>query len=325
LAISLSDGQAENVPRQLQMLALLNGTHARRLLSFPIVDARPRHLMIAFTRSGALVGRDEISDRAIIYSLNVTNTGREDSQSLSGLGRRCLECPRMEKCQMGEGGTNVQECNIIVLFLSGGNAVHVRRVNILPNRSVPMPPFPQSIPLLSKSCYSCPPGTVLNQTALSTLDDANSSASSSSSTSAFCSPCPPHFVRSSDGFSCEFSGNFDLMEEEEEEGRDEGGGGGEKKKKNNGKTIHFDLSPLKEAQMSARVNGGKLIGIYLIVVFLQKGIRVFAHDGQSYLHVFNISIFPQRPIQCHDTVPGRNSPQQMEDVVSQHGYGWVIG
>jgi hypothetical protein len=100
-----------------------------------------------------------------------------------------------------------------------------------------------------------------------------------------CSPCPAHFERSADGFSCEFSGHFELADEP-----------------NGTEKLHFDLSALRESgPLTARVG----LAWHLIeerVYYWLKGIRVFSRDGQSYQHQFNFSLFPGHWVRCRDSM-----------------------
>lgn len=97
-----------------------------------------------------------------------------------------------------------------------------------------------------QSCRRCPPGTVLNHTALALMTESAQNGNHSFDVSP-CSPCSLHFERSTDGFSCEFTGHFDL---------DVGNGKG-KKVNNNEERMHFDLSALRESSpFTARVCKG---------------------------------------------------------------------
>nr|CAD2124058.1 unnamed protein product [Meloidogyne enterolobii] len=78
----------------LQLLKMLTGSFTNNLLVFPILNSFPIHLLIAFTRTNAILGKDEINDKAIIHSINITNNGDITNNF-------CIKCPIYEngKCK----------------------------------------------------------------------------------------------------------------------------------------------------------------------------------------------------------------------------------
>uniref|UniRef100_A0AC34GQJ1 Tyrosine-protein kinase ephrin type A/B receptor-like domain-containing protein n=2 Tax=Panagrolaimus sp. ES5 TaxID=591445 RepID=A0AC34GQJ1_9BILA len=82
--------------RFFRFLGVYNGSLSRQILSYPIFHNGNSRFIIAFMRSGAATGNDAISDKAIIYSVNMTNVGDAQHKLPKGGADSCLPCPSMD-------------------------------------------------------------------------------------------------------------------------------------------------------------------------------------------------------------------------------------
>ncbi|KAL7079450.1 hypothetical protein ACQ4LE_001038, partial [Meloidogyne hapla] len=114
----------------LQLLKMLNGNHSNKLLIFPILNSFPIHLFFAFTRSNAILGNDEINDKAIIYSINITNNENiSDNYCIKCPifeNGKCLPCPSGEyfdkkKCKRCPQNTIINQTEYIYLLSNNSN------------------------------------------------------------------------------------------------------------------------------------------------------------------------------------------------------------
>lgn len=48
-------------------------------------------------RSGIELENDSLDDRAILYSLNITNTGNLTTKKFTGGGKQCIICPLIDQ------------------------------------------------------------------------------------------------------------------------------------------------------------------------------------------------------------------------------------
>ncbi|KAE9551028.1 hypothetical protein FO519_005762 [Halicephalobus sp. NKZ332] len=118
-----------NSQRSFRFLTVLNGTLPRQNMGFPIFHNGKTRFIIAFMRSGTTIGADSQSDKAIIYSLNITNIGFIHNQTNIGGADSCIPCPSTDS--MG----NCRKC-----------------------------PRGNYIDALQNRCVPCPSGTRLNRT-----------------------------------------------------------------------------------------------------------------------------------------------------------------
>ncbi|GMS97480.1 hypothetical protein PENTCL1PPCAC_19655, partial [Pristionchus entomophagus] len=81
-----------------RFLGAFNGTQPRRVVSHPITRKGPTRFMFVFVRSGAASLDDSISDQARIFSINVTNVGRDRTGKQGGGAAQCTPCA------LGAGG-----------------------------------------------------------------------------------------------------------------------------------------------------------------------------------------------------------------------------
>lgn len=120
---------------------------------------------------------------------------------------------------------------------------------------------------LQNRCVKCPPGTALNiSSSLSGIDK--------------CVKCGPN-LGSEDGSECGFTGRFEIIDTSDGD---------------TNTTMKFDITPLKDRYVTDKC----FILNNLFSVFVAEGIRVFAREGTSYFHSFNVSIFGT-PVVCRDT------------------------
>jgi hypothetical protein len=157
----------------------MNGTQKHSLWRHPILSEVPARFIFVFLRSNAGEGRDGIEDKAIIYSLNITNVAK-------GPAFRCVRCPRMvnnECLPCPQGHFFDQKVGLIYShFLS-------HKYSILINFSK------------QQICRICSPGSTMNFSAVSDSEENVPT----------CSPCPVFLEGGNDDSSaCTFTGRFKL-------------------------------------------------------------------------------------------------------------------
>ena len=82
--------------RFFRFLGVYNGSLPRQIFSYPIFHNGNTRFIIAFMRSGAATGSDVLSDKATIYSINITNVGDAKHKLPKGGADNCLPCPSMD-------------------------------------------------------------------------------------------------------------------------------------------------------------------------------------------------------------------------------------
>ncbi|VDK47514.1 unnamed protein product [Anisakis simplex] len=96
-----------------KLIADFNGTQSRRSYAHALISPQPVKFLFAFMRSRSSSQDDVITDRAVIYTINVTNVGEHD-----GGASACLPCPTSNgKCvacppgrYISETGRNCRRC-----------------------------------------------------------------------------------------------------------------------------------------------------------------------------------------------------------------------
>ncbi|GMR50717.1 hypothetical protein PMAYCL1PPCAC_20912, partial [Pristionchus mayeri] len=81
-----------------RFLGSFNGTQPRRVLTHAITRKTPTRFMFVFVRSGASSLDDSIYDQARIFSINVTNVGKDRNGKQGGGAAQCTPCA------FGDGG-----------------------------------------------------------------------------------------------------------------------------------------------------------------------------------------------------------------------------
>uniref|UniRef100_A0A7E4VPQ6 UPF0577 protein n=1 Tax=Panagrellus redivivus TaxID=6233 RepID=A0A7E4VPQ6_PANRE len=115
--------------RNFRFLSVTNGSQPRQVLQFPIYHNGKSKFIIAFMRSGAATGNDIITDKTVVYSVNLTNVGDAGRREPKGGADSCLPCPAHDAAGRCQG----------------------------------CPPGHYVDAVLSQ-CVHCPPGTMLNKT-----------------------------------------------------------------------------------------------------------------------------------------------------------------
>ncbi|VDM37826.1 unnamed protein product [Toxocara canis] len=88
-----------------KLIADFNGTQSRRSYTHAIISPQPTKFLFAFMRSRSSSQDDTITDRAFIYSINVTNVGQH-----GGGASACLPCPTSNgKCVACPSGSYISE------------------------------------------------------------------------------------------------------------------------------------------------------------------------------------------------------------------------
>uniref|UniRef100_A0A9J2P5S7 MRH domain-containing protein n=1 Tax=Ascaris lumbricoides TaxID=6252 RepID=A0A9J2P5S7_ASCLU len=88
-----------------KLIADFNGTQSRRSYTHAIISPQPTKFLFAFMRSRSSSQDDVITDRASIYSINVTNVGQR-----GGGASACLPCPTSNgKCVACPPGRYISE------------------------------------------------------------------------------------------------------------------------------------------------------------------------------------------------------------------------
>lgn len=85
-----------NKERFFRFLGVFNGSLTRQIFNYPIFHNGNTRFIIAFMRSGAANGNDAISDKATLYSVNITNVGDAAHKLPKGGADSCLPCPSMD-------------------------------------------------------------------------------------------------------------------------------------------------------------------------------------------------------------------------------------
>ncbi|KAI6221293.1 UPF0577 protein-like protein [Aphelenchoides fujianensis] len=87
-----------------QFLGAFSGSQKRDRFVYPIEQAEPTRIIFAFIRSGTILSQDHVTDRAAIYSLNLTNVGDAATKKSVGGADSCRPCP------LGSDSKNKAEC-----------------------------------------------------------------------------------------------------------------------------------------------------------------------------------------------------------------------
>ncbi|MFH4977491.1 hypothetical protein AB6A40_004200 [Gnathostoma spinigerum] len=121
----------EDSPNQsfYRLIADFSGTQQRRAYSHPIISPLPTTFIFAFMRSGSSSLDDHITDRASIFSINVTNVAKE-----GGGASACLQCSSFDgecvPCSHGEyiteDGNRCQICPETTMLNTSSDRIGIK-------------------------------------------------------------------------------------------------------------------------------------------------------------------------------------------------------
>ncbi|GMT26209.1 hypothetical protein PFISCL1PPCAC_17506, partial [Pristionchus fissidentatus] len=94
----IEDVGADTSNSYYRFLGAFNGTQPRRVVTHAITRKGPTRFMFVFVRSGASSLDDSLSDQARIFSINVTNVGKDKTGKQGGGAAQCTPCA------LGAGG-----------------------------------------------------------------------------------------------------------------------------------------------------------------------------------------------------------------------------